>query len=284
MNGRLLREPLLHFALLGAVIFGAFRLVAPPASDAADIVITTDRIASITAQFSASHGGRAPREEELHAALDAYVRDEMLYREGLALGLDRDDPVVRSRIRQKADLLSEDALTPLPSDGDLEAYLAAHRADFDIPARVSFHQIYIDPGRHRDGDLNTVVANLRRALMLRSQPGTLGDPTLLPATMTDALPRDVEAAFGPDFARQLTANDSDDWQGPLRTSYGLHLVRITHRGEPTRATLANARDVIAREWSRARTVKLKEQFYQALARRYTVRIEPDASVPRTARK
>src|SRR6187549_3091243 len=152
VSGRLLREPLLHFALLGAVIFGAFRLVAPPASDAADIVITTDRIASITAQFSASHGGRAPREEELHAALDAYVRDEMLYREGLALGLDRDDPVVRSRIRQKADLLSEDALTPLPSDGDLEAYLAAHRADFDIPARVSFHQIYIDPGRHRDGD------------------------------------------------------------------------------------------------------------------------------------
>src|SRR4051812_7719118 len=96
---RLVREPLLHFALLGAAIFGAYRFVAPPASDAADIVITTDRIASITAQFSASHGGRAPREEELHAALDAYVRDEMLYREGIALGLDRGDPVVRNRIR-----------------------------------------------------------------------------------------------------------------------------------------------------------------------------------------
>ena len=83
---------LLHFALLGAAIFGAYRLIAPPVSDASEIVITADRIASITAQFSASHGGRPPHEEELRAAVDAYVRDEMLYREGLALGLDRDDP------------------------------------------------------------------------------------------------------------------------------------------------------------------------------------------------
>ena len=284
MIRRLLREPLLHFALLGAAIFGAYRLIAPPASDASEIVITADRIASITAQFSASHGGRPPYEDELRAAVDAYVRDEMLYREGLALGLDRDDPVVRNRIRQKADLLSEDALTSEPSDRDLEAYLAAHQAEFDIPGRVSFQQIYIDPGRHRGDDLTTIVTSVRQALTLGRQPGTLGDRTLLPATMTEALPHDVEAAFGNDFARQLAAIDGDGWQGPLTTSYGLHLVRITHRGEPTRATLADARDVVAREWSRAQTAKLKEQFYRMLARRYTVRVEADANVPRTARK
>ena len=284
MIRRLLREPLLHFALLGAAIFGAYRLIAPPASDASEIVITADRIASITAQFSASHGGRPPHEDELRAAVDAYVRDEMLYREGLALGLDRDDPVVRNRIRQKAELLSEDALTSEPSDRDLEAYLAAHQAEFDIPGRVSFQQIYIDPGRHRGDDLTMVVTSIRQALTLGRQPGTLGDRTLLPATMTEALPHDVEAAFGNDFARQLAAIDGDGWQGPLTTSYGLHLVRITHRGEPTRATLADARDVVAREWSRAQTAKLKEQFYRMLARRYTVRVEADANVARTARK
>ena len=284
MIRRLLREPLLHFALLGAAIFGAYRLVAPPASDASEIVITADRIASITAQFSASHGGRPPHEDELRAAIDAYVRDEMLYREGLALGLDRDDPVVRNRIRQKADLLSEDALTSEPSDRDLEAYLAAHQAEFDIPGRVSFQQIYIDPGRHRGDDLTMVVTSVRQALTLGRQPGTLGDRTLLPATMTEALPHEVEAAFGNDFARQLAAIDGDGWQGPLTTSYGLHLVRITHRGKPTRATLADARDVVAREWSRAQTAKLKEQFYRMLAGRYTVRIEADANVSRTARK
>ena len=284
MIRRLLREPLLHFALLGAAIFGAYRLIAPPVSDASEIVITADRIASITAQFSVSHGGRPPHEEELRAAVDAYVRDEMLYREGLALGLDRDDPVVRNRIRQKADLLSEDALTSEPSDRDLEAYLAAHQAEFDIPGRVSFQQIYIDPGRHRGDDLTTIVTSIRQALTLGRQPGTLGDRTLLPATMTEALPHEVEAAFGNDFTGQLAAIDGEVWQGPLTTSYGLHLVRITHRGEPTRATLADARDVVAREWSRAQTAKMKEQFYKVLAQRYTVRVEADANVPRTARK
>lgn len=284
MIRRLVREPLLHFALLGAALFGAYRLVAPLASDATEIVITADRVAAIAAQFSAGHGGRPPHEDELRAALDAYVRDEMLYREGLALGLDRDDPVVRNRIRQKADLLSEDALTPVPTDDDLEAYLAAHRTEFDIPGRLSFEQIYIDPGRHRDGDLDKLLANLRRELTLSDQPGPLGDRTLLPATMTDALPRDVEATFGDEFARHVTAIDGDGWKGPITSSYGLHFVRITHRGEPIRATLADARDVIAREWSRAQTVKLKESFYQTLARHYNVRIETDAGVQRTARK
>ena len=284
MIRRLLREPLLHFALLGTAIFGANRLIAPPASDASEIVITADRVASITAQFSASHGGRPPRENELQGAVDAYVRDEMLYREGLALGLDRHDPVVRNRVRQKAELLSDDALTSEPSDRDLEAYLAAHQAEFDIPARVSFQQIYIDPDRHRGDDLTAVIANVRQALTLGRQPGTLGDRTLLPATMTEVLPHDIEAVFGNDFARQLAAIDGDGWQGPLTTSYGLHLVRITHRSEPTRATLADARGVVAREWSRAQTAKMKEQFYRMLAGRYTVRVEADAYVARTARK
>jgi hypothetical protein len=284
MIRRLLREPLLHFALLGAVIFGAYRLIAPPPSEASEIVITADRIASIAAQFTASHGGRPPHGDELRAAIDAYVRDEMLYREGLALGLDRDDPVVRNRVRQKADLLSEDALTGEPSDRDLEAYLAAHQAEFDIPGRISFQQIYIDPGTHRGGDVTLVVASVRQALTLGRPPGTLGDRTLLPASMTEVLPHEVEAAFGEGFARQLEAIDSDGWQGPLTTSYGFHLVRITHRGKATRATLADARDVVAREWSRAQTAKLKEQFYRMLAGRYTVRIEADANVVRTARK
>jgi hypothetical protein len=281
---RLLREPLLHFALLGAAIFSGYRIIAPPAADASQIVITADRIASISAQFSASHGGRPPHESELRAAIDAYVRDEMLYREGLALGLDRDDPVVRNRIRQKAELLSDDALTRVPSDRDLEAYLGAHQAEFDLPARVSFQQIYVDPDRHRDDDLTLVITGIRKALTLGRRPGTLGDRTLLPATMTEALPPDVEAVFGNDFARQLAAIEGDGWQGPLTTSYGLHLVRVTHRGEPTRATLADARDVVTREWSRAQTATLKEEFYRMLARRYTVVVAADARVTRTARK
>jgi hypothetical protein len=127
-----------------------------------------------------------------------------------------------------------------------------------------------------------VVARIREALTLDQRPGTLGDRTLLPTTMTEALPGEIEAVFGIEFAKQLAAIVGDGWAGPFTTSYGLHLVHITRRGKPTRATLADARDVVAREWSRAQTAKAKEQFYQTLAGRYTVRVEPD--VPRIARK
>jgi hypothetical protein len=166
----------------------------------------------------------------------------------------------------------------VPSDRDLEAYLVAHQADFDLPARVSFEQIYIDPARHRGEDPTTVVTRVRHTLAKGMPPETLGDRTLLPSTMTDALPPDVGAAFGNDFAKQLAAIKDDGWQGPLISSYGLHFVRITHRGEPTRATLADARDVVTREWSRERTATLKNEFYRMLARRYTIRIEDDANI------
>src|SRR5262249_37157773 len=111
MTRRIIREPLCHFVLLGAALFAVYGLVATPAVDNAEIVVTSDRIASLTAQFSAARGGRPPTDVELRGMIDAYVRDEMLYREGLALGLDRDDPVVRNRIRQKVDVLSSDALS-----------------------------------------------------------------------------------------------------------------------------------------------------------------------------
>jgi hypothetical protein len=270
---RLLREPLLHFALLGGAIFIAYRLIAPRTADNAEIVVTADRIASIEAQFRAMHDGRPPRETEMRASIDSYVRDEMLYREGLALGLDRDDPVVRNRVRQKADILSEDALGAEPTDHDLEQYLEAHHDEFDIPARLSFQQVYFDPAKH-GAQLATVITRARRALADGVPADTLGDRTLLPATMTDALPSDIAAAFGDAFEKQLTEVDDGGWQGPLATSYGAHLVRITWRGRPTRATLADARDIVAREWTRANVVAMKEAYYRKLAQRYTIRIEP----------
>ena len=283
MMRRLLREPLLHFALLGGVIFGAYRFVAPRTADVAEIVVTTDRIASLSAQFGIVHEGRPPREDELRTAIDAYVRDEMLYREGLALGLDRDDPVVRNRVRQKADILSGDALGAEPTERDLQIYLQAHQADFDIPGRISFEQVYFDPSKHHQ-DLAAVIASARHALADGRRATTLGDRTLLPATMARALPVDIKTAFGDAFETQLATLHGDEWQGPISSSYGAHLVRITWRGQPTRATLADAREVVAREWIRAHSATMKAEFYRKLAQRYSIRIEPYVNVAQVAEK
>lgn len=267
--------------MLGAAIFVGYRVVAPAASDPAEIVVTADRVASLAAQFSGMHGGRPPREDELRAAIDTYVRDEMLYREGLALGLDRDDPVVRNRVRQKASILSDDAMAAEPTEVELEAYLKAHQSEFDIPARVSFEQVYFDPTKH-PADITRVIAVARAALVRGAHADALTDPTLLPSTMNKVLPSDIDAVFGELFEKQLAKLDTGTWEGPLRSTFGTHLVRITWRGQSTPATLANARDVIAREWSREHALKAREQFYRTLAKRYTVRIESYTGLVRTA--
>ena len=214
---------------------------------------------------------RAPADQELAHLVEAYVRDEVFYREGLALGLDRDDPVVRNRVRQKAEILSHDALSVEPADADLQAYLDAHRELFDIPAPITFDQVYFDPARHADG-LTAALDAARRDLARGTRPDEVGDRTLLPRTLTRAMPADIAAAFGDAFAASVAKLEDHTWQGPIATSYGVHLVRITSRGEARRATLAEARNVVAREWSRARSVELQEQFYRSLRARYTVTI------------
>jgi hypothetical protein len=274
MTARLVREPFVHFAVLGAAIFIAYRALAPASVNDAEIVVTADRIAALGAQFSGTHNGRPPNDEELRRLLDHHVRDEMLYRDAIALGLDRDDPVVRNRILQKAEILRGDALSVEPDDAELQRYLDAHRDEFDIPARVSFEQIYFDPSK--DGDnVDAVVARARR-LLAGGAGVEASDRTLLPPAMSRVSPVDISAQFGESFSQALAQIHDDAWHGPIATTFGVHLVRITWRGEPTRATLDNARVVIAREWTRAHAEDMKEQFYRELAAHYTVRVDPAA--------
>ena len=276
MIARIVREPFVHFAVLGAAIFIAYRAIAPASVNDAEIVVTADRIAALGAQFSGMHAGRPPNEQELRGMIERHVRDEMLYRDAIALGLDRDDPVVRNRILQKAEILRGDALSVEPTDADLQDYLDAHRNEFDIAARVSFEQIYFDPTKHRD-DVDTVMARARRSLASGVGADAVGDRTLLPPAMVRVSPAEITSQFGEGFTQAVAGIRDAEWHGPFITTYGAHLVRITWRGEPTRATLDNARMVVAREWSRDHAVTMKEQFYRELATRYTVRIEPPAS-------
>ena len=107
-------------------------------------------------------------------------------------------------------------------------------------------------------------------------PIGLGDRTLLVARMDDALPSDITARFGSEFTQGITALPAGPWQGPIRSTYGMHIVRVIHRGKPVVAALVYARDVVARQWSRARAVEMREQFYRSLRQRYTVTVEPSA--------
>jgi hypothetical protein len=276
----LLREPLLHFLLLGALLFIAFGWLNRGALEApGEIVVDAPRVASLSAQFERVWQ-RAPTPLELEGLIESFVREEILYREGLSLGLERDDPIVRRRIGQKMAFLAEGVAQEKPSEAELEAWLAAHAADYALEPRYGLRQLFFDPER-RGAGLEGELALALEALAAHGEAARaeLGDATLLPAALEDARASEVERVFGRDFAAALGQLPIGVWQGPLRSSYGVHLVLVEAREEARAPALAEVRAQVERDLLRAREERANEVFYRTLRERYTVRIEAGAAAP-----
>jgi hypothetical protein len=267
---RIIREPLLHFAVLGAAMFVGYALFRPTSSDSSAIVVSSDRIGAIVAQFRAMWQ-RPPSRGELNALVESFVRDEVFYREGMALGLDRDDLIVRNRVKQKIEVLSEEAMAIEPSEADLQKYLGDHRDVFAIAAATSFDQVYFRS--ERDGQpLEGDVQQALTALNAGANAINYGERTLLPPRMDRALPGDIAGVFGDAFAKAIGEIAPGRWSGPIRSSFGLHLVRVTSKDTPVVPGLAQVHDLVLREWTHARMVDAREQLYRSLRKRYTVSI------------
>jgi hypothetical protein len=271
----MLREPLVHFAVLGALLFAAYAVVSPRGAPPDAIVVGAARIEALAAEFERTWM-RAPTAAELDALVEGHVREEVLVREGLALGLDRDDPVIRRRVRQKMELLAEEA-PPAPSDAELQAWLDAHPGDFVIAPTFTFEQVYLDPERHGE-ETDAVVARALADLAAGADATQLGDATLLPASLAAAPLTEVERTFGPDFARALPGVEPGAWRGPIPSTYGLHLVRVGQRTGGRAPALAEVRDAVERAWSSAQARAASEARYRALRDRYRVAIERPAAV------
>src|SRR4026209_1568073 len=179
----LLGEPVLHFLLIGIALFAAYRWMAPGDSAGRRIAITPGGVGDLVTQHVAARG-REPSSTELTHLIESYVHDEILYREGVKLGLDRDDIVVKRRVRQKIEMIAEeDAATRAPTDADLVAYLTANPARSAQPAVLTFDQVFSGESGSAPGIVR-VVAVTRDALRRGADPEELGKPTLLPHRMT----------------------------------------------------------------------------------------------------
>ena len=175
---------------------------------------------------------RPPSSAELRGLIDTYVRDEIVYREGLSLGLDRDDAVIKRRIRQKYELIAEEIHRSAPTDADLAAYLRAHPDTFRRPAVLSFDQLFFDPATTSPEAVGAVKA----ALANGADPQDLGQPSLLPRQVVNRSITLVASDFGDDFARQIGAAPVGQWVGPLPSAFGVHLVRVSTRTSPARTS------------------------------------------------
>ncbi len=267
---RLVREPLLHFLALGLVFFLLYDVVGRGEATDRQITISAGRVAEIGKQYQALWGV-PPSPAQLVGLIDSEVRSEVLYREGLAAGLDRDDPVIKRRIRQKIEVMAEEenGETP-PGDAELAAYLAARPAKFTRPAVISFDQVYFNPqGRATPAS----VAAAKARLAAGASPAGIGEPSLLPARVTAADTDSIARDFGSDFAAALTKLPIGQWQGPIGSGVGVHLVRVTALTPAHPPTLAEVRDQVQREWENDRRIAASEASYRRMRERYTVVVE-----------
>ena len=269
---KLLGEPMLHFLLIGLALFGAYRWVSPRASGGGRIVITQGILDDLVTQHVAARG-REPSTSELHHLIESYVRDEILYREGVRLGLERDDIVVKRRVRQKIEMIAEeDAATRAPTEADLSAYLVANQARFARPAVFTFEQVFI--GESQPGPAVVHVVTITGEALRRGvDPEGLGKPTLLPHRMTTT-PADLVARdFGPVFAAALEQAPVGEWVGPIDSSFGAHYVRVSDRTPAAAPQLAAVRDQVVREWENERRQRARNDAYTKMRGEYQVSIE-----------
>ena len=270
----MLREPFLHFLLLGTLLFVAYAAVSDNQPTPGTIVVTRGHVESMRAVFLRTWQ-RPPTQEELKGLIDGYVREEVLYREGLAMGLERDDPVIRRRVRQKVDALSEDASLTEPSERDLQIYLDANRAKFVGEPLYTFRQVFVDPTKLKRS-LNREIPQLLTELKRTGDTDAAlryGDTTMLPHRLETAPEREIAKVFGGEFSKELAAVAQGQWVGPIRSGYGLHLVFVSEKSEGRTAGLDMNREVVRREWEREQRVAATEKFYQQLLQRYMVKIE-----------
>jgi parvulin-like peptidyl-prolyl cis-trans isomerase-like protein len=269
---KLLGEPMLHFLLIGFALFGAYQWMAPGDSGGRRIVITQGVVDDLVTQHVAARG-REPSSTELNHLIESYVRDEILYREGVRLGLDRDDIVVKRRVRQKIEMIAEeDASTRAPTDADLSAYLVANQARFVRPAILTFEQVFIGQSTSGRGVVHAVAVT-REALRSGTDPEKLGKPTLLPYRMTLS-PADLVARdFGASFAAALEKVPVGEWVGPIDSSFGAHYVRVSDRTPAVAPQLAAVRDHVVREWENERRQRARNDAYARMRAEYAVSIE-----------
>jgi len=275
----ILSEPLLHFLLIGALLFGGYTyLQSDTRSTPKSFVVSTGKIEHLASLFSRTWQ-RPPTRVELEGLIDDYIREEIAYREGMKMGLDEDDTIIRRRIRQKLDFIADDLGSQIePTEEQLATFLREKPELYQIDPRITFRQVFLDPERHA-ADLNESVAKLMDTL--QSDPMAdadhLGDQTLLEYQNLDRSKREVASNFGPQFAEELVKLPLQQWRGPIRSAYGIHAVYISERTDVRLPPLGEVREIVHRDWEQKHRKDLVESFYQELIKKYDITIEwPDS--------
>jgi peptidyl-prolyl cis-trans isomerase C len=282
---KLLREPLFHFVALGAVLALTYGVATDKFSSGASrrIEITQSEIQFLASSWE-RQWRRPPTEEELLGLVEARVREEVLYREALAVGLDQNDVVVRRRMVQKMELLSQDlALLADPTDEELRSFFQEHREDYRVPPRISFSHVFFNADRRGpavEEDARRVLAQIRAETPPPRRAPERGDRFMLQHDYSLRSPQQVQQLFGSRFAEALFELEPG-WHGPVPSGYGIHLVNVGERVASRIPDYGEIRDRLVVDYNRMRRDRANEALYESLVSGYEVVIDEEA-VRRTA--
>jgi peptidyl-prolyl cis-trans isomerase C len=270
---RWLREPLLHFLLVGAVLFAAYRALHPAAENGEQskrIVLTADDVIQMSVAWLVQ-GRPAPTPVQMENLVQAKIREEILYRQALALGLDKDDTIVKRRLAQKMEFLAEDvSMLAEPSTQDLRAWFERNTARFALPPRVSFRHLYFSPDRRGEQAKEVATKALGMLAGKPSDAAALADPFMFQNVYVDRSFDQVATLFGPNFARELLQLTPGSWQGPIESGYGWHLIHV-ESSEPSRMpSFEEIEPDVKAEWVVDERAQAKRRAYEAMRARYEV--------------
>jgi len=280
---KLLREPLLHFMFIGVAIYLLYSVFADPLPEGNDktIVVSAGEIEWMQTSWQ-KRWNRPPTAEEFDGLIQQYIKETVLYREALTMGLNQHDQVIRRRLAQKLEFLAKDlvALTP-PTEEELQAYFDEHRDRYREPVRYTFTQVFIDPDKRGDAtlaDAETIKATLIAQGDAIEDAGALGDDFMLQNYYPDKDPLEIRKYFGSGFAESLVELSPGLWHGPVLSGYGVHLVYVSNVTAPPAPVFAELRERVTLDWKAERGEELNEKFYASLRDRYTIVIEAPAVV------
>jgi peptidyl-prolyl cis-trans isomerase C len=280
---RWLREPLLHFLMAGFALFVGYHTLSPndQREQITRIELTENDLRQMSLTFLAQ-GRPAPTAEEMKNLVEARVREEILYREALAMGLDKGDTIVKRRLAQKMEFLFEDvAALRDPTPQELKAWFEKNSERFAVPPRASFRHLYFSPDRRKEHAREDAVRALRR---LAGQPADspiargLGDPFMFQDYYGDRSFDHLASVFGPNFAEALLELTPGSWQGPIESGYGWHLVwvdSVTPRRVPQ---FEEVEPDVRNAWVSEQREELKRKAFELLRSRYVV-VVPDDLTP-----
>ena len=270
---KIVKEPLLHFLILGGLIYVASMLWSNSDNQIQEIIVSEGRIKHLTTLYKKTWQ-REPTQEELEKVVNEYVLEQAAYYEGVNLGLDKDDVVITRRVRQKLDFIAEESTSrPEVNDQILSLYLKEHAEQFQSESLFTFHQIYLDPKKHGK-ELNQQIEILMTELQQKPDQDTslLGDRILFKPVYQQQSISEIKRTLGNNFSQQLTQLNIGKWIGPVHSSFGVHLIYIEENIKGRLPELSEVRPQVLREWENSLQQASLREYYDELLKRYPATI------------